>query len=130
MKKQILSLIFLLFSFAAFAQHPAADKQNIKVLTNTEPSFPKGDNELYSFVMYNVKYSDEAKKKFVEGEVTLSFDVKTDSVVTNVLVISGVGFGVDEEVKKLIQTLKFTPGVQNGTPVKMNTMYSFPVKAH
>ena len=36
----------------------------------------------------------------------------------------------DEEVKKLIQTLKFSLGMQNGTTVKMNTMYTFPVKAH
>jgi TonB family protein len=130
MKKTFLFLTLLLFSVISFAQQADKDKQNIKVQTNTEPSYPKGDNELYSYVLYNVKYSDESKKKYIEGEVTLSFDVKADSTVTNVLIISGVGYGVDEEVKKLIQTLKFTPGVQNGVPVKMNTMYSFPVKAH
>ena len=130
MKKQFLLPALLLLSVIAFAQQPSKDKQNIKVVTNTEPSYPKGDNELYSYVLYNVKYSDESKKKYIEGEVTLSFDVKTDSTVTNVLIISGVGYGVDEEVKKLIQTLKFSPGVQNGVPIKMNTMYSFPVKAH
>lgn len=130
MKKIFLFLTLLLFSVIGFAQQADKDKQNIKVQTNTEPSFPKGDNELYSYVLYNVKYSDESKKKYIEGEVTLSFDVKADSTVTNVLIISGVGYGVDEEVKKLIQTLKFVPGVQNGVPIKMNTMYSFPVKAH
>lgn len=130
MKKSFLFLTLLLFSIIGFAQQTDKDKQNIKVQTNTEPSYPKGDNELYSYVLYNVKYSDESKKKYIEGEVTLSFDVKADSTVTNVLIISGVGYGVDEEVKKLIQTLKFIPGVQNGVPIKMNTMYSFPVKAH
>lgn len=127
MKKHLLLQAFLLFSVIGFAQ---ADKQNIKVVTNTEPSYPKGDTELYTYVLYNVKYSDEAKKKYLEGEVTLSFDVKTDSTVTNIVIISGVGQGVDEEVKKLIQTLKFVPGVQNGVPIKMNTMYTFPIKAH
>ena len=78
----------------------------------------------------NLKYSDESKKKYIAGEVTLSFDVKVDSTVTNAVIISGVGYGVDEEVKKLIETLKFNPGVQNGTPMKMNTMYTFPIKAH
>ena len=130
MKKQTILLTFLLFSLIGFSQQPVADKQNIKVVTNAEPSYPKGDNELYTYVLYNVKYSDEAKKKYIEGEVTLSFDVKTDSTVTNALVISGVGYGVDEEVKKLVQTLKFVPGIQNGVPIKMNTMYTFPIKAH
>ncbi|MFL5762616.1 MAG: energy transducer TonB [Bacteroidia bacterium] len=127
MKKSLL-LLFALFSFSVvFAQ---ADKQNMKVVTNTEPAFPKGDNALYSYVMMNLKYPEESKKKFVQGEVTLSFDVNTDSTVTNAIIISGVGSGVDEEVKKLIQGLKFSPAVQNGTLVKMNTMYTFPVKAH
>ena len=100
------------------------------MVTNTEPAFPKGDNALFTFVYMNLKYSDESKKKYVEGEVTLSFDVKADSSVTNTVIISGVGYGVDEEVKRLIQTLKFSPGFQNGTAIKMNTMYTFPVKAH
>jgi TonB family protein len=130
MKKQIVLSIFLLFSIVDFAQQPVSDKQNMKVVTNSEPSYPKGDNELYTYVLYNVKYSEEAKKKYIEGEVTLSFDVRTDSVVCNMVLISGVGYGVDEEVKKLVQTLKFIPGLQNGAPVKMNTMYTFPVKAH
>jgi protein TonB len=130
MKKLFLVANALLFSIICVAQQPAADKQNIKVVTNTEPSYPKGDNELYTYVLYNVKYSDEAKKKYIEGEVTISFDVKTDSTVSNILVISGVGYGVDEAVKNLVQKLKFSPGVQNGMPIKMNTMYSFPIKAH
>jgi TonB family protein len=127
MKKQLLIAVFITLSTFSFSQ---TDKQNIKIVTNTEPAFPKGDNELYQYVMMNVKYSEEAKKKYIQGEVTLSFDVKADSTVSNVIIISGVGSGVDEEVKKLIQSLKFIPAVQNGTVVKMNTMYTFPVKAH
>jgi protein TonB len=124
------SLLFLSLIFMAVSVQSQTDKQNMKVVTNTEPAFPRGDNALYSYVMMNLKYPEESKKKYVEGEVTLSFDVNTDSTVTNVIVISGVGYGVDEEVKKLIQSLKFSPAMQNGTKVRMNTMYTFPVKAH
>src|SRR5450631_1180170 len=106
MKNKLLFLPFLLLSITGFSQ---TDKQNIKVVTNTEPSFPKGDNALYQYVLMNVKYSDEAKKKYIEGEVTISFDVKSDSTITNAVIISGVGYGVDEEVKKLVQSLKFIP---------------------
>ena len=123
-------VFFFFLSFISTSVFSQADKQNIQVITNTEPAFPKGDNALYTYVYMNLKYSEESKKKYVEGEVTLSFDVKPDSTVTNATVISGVGYGVDEEVKKLIQTLKFSPGVQNGTVIKMNTMYTFPIKAH
>lgn len=127
MKKLILLLVLIFFSIVGFSQ---ADKQNIKVVTNSEPAYPKGDQELYNYVFSNINYSEEAKKKYLEGEVMLSFDVKTDSTVTNVIVISGVGLGVDEEVKRIVQKLKFAPGKQNGIVIKMNTMYTFPIKAH
>ena len=127
MKKLILLFLLISFSFVGFSQ---TDKQNIKVSTNSEPAYPKGDQELYNYVYSHIYYSEEAKKKYLEGEVTLSFDVKNDSTVANISVISGVGYGVDEEVKRLIQKLKFAPGIQNGMAIKMNTMYTFPIKAH
>lgn len=130
LKKNIIIVILSVFSVLGFAQEAKTDKQNKQVVTDTEPSFPKGDNELYQYVLYNLNYSEESKKKYIEGEVTLSFDVKADSTVSNMMLISGVGYGIDDEVKKLIGKLKFIPGVQNGFPIKMNTMYSFPVKAH
>ncbi len=127
MKKINLLLLLIACSLISFSQ---TDKQNIKVVTNTEPTFPKGDQELYNYVYSNIRYSEEAKKKYLEGEVTLSFDVKIDSTVTNTIVISGLGYGVDEEVKRIVQKLKFSPAKQNGIIVKMNTMYTFPIKAH
>jgi len=130
MKNKILGCLFLLVSAGVAAQEKAGDPQNMKVVTNSEPAYPKGDPALYTEVMNTINYPEAAKKKYVEGEVTLSFDVKADSTVANVIIISGVGNGVDEEVKKLVEKLKFSPGLQNGKAVKMSTMYSFPVKAH
>jgi TonB family protein len=127
MKNLFLTFIFLLIGCSAFSQ---SDPQNKKVVTNSEPAYPKGEQALYTEVLYNLKYPEEAKKKYVEGEVMISFDVKPDSTVSNIIIISGVGNGVDEELKKYIEKLRFAPAIQNGKPVKMNTMYTFPVKAH
>jgi TonB family protein len=128
MKQYVMSSVFILMLSVGFAQ--SADKQNKKVITDSEPAYPKGEQALYTEVMYNLAYPEDAKKKSVEGEVTLSFDVKPDSTVANMVIISGVGNGVDEEVKKYVEKLKFAPAVQNGRTVKMNTIYTFPVKAH
>lgn len=124
--------ILLLLPFAAAAQEKTEkpDPQNMKVTTSQEPFYPKGEQALYMHVLYNVKYSEEAKKNSIEGEVTLSFDVLTDSTVANPVLISGLGYGIDDEVKRVVKGMKFAPAIQMGVPVKMNVMYSFPVKAH
>lgn len=123
-------MLLIILSSSLLAQEKSKEGQNMKVVTNSEPTYPKGEQALYTEVMYNTKYPEEAKKKYIAGEVTLSFDVKPDSTVSNVIIISGVGNGVDEEVKKMVEQLKFAPAVQNGVKIKMNTIYTFPVKAH
>jgi hypothetical protein len=107
----------------------SVDKQNIQVTTQ-DAFFPKGDQALFNYVLYNVKYSEEAKKKYIEGSVSLSFDVMPDSTVKNVNIISDLGYGVGDGVKALLEKLKFAPAIQMGMKVKSNLMMDFPVKAH
>ena len=108
---------------------PSPDKQN-KQVTTQDAFYPKGDQALFTYIMNNVAYSDEAKKKYIEGNISLSFDVMPDSTVKNINIISDLGYGVGEGVKKLVEQLKFAPAVQMGMKVKMNLMMDFPVKAH
>jgi len=134
MKKFLLvsSIAFLCQLIDAKAQNkePYNDKQNIAVVTEQEPFYPKGDLELYKHVLHAIKYSDEAKQKFIEGEVMLSFDVLPDSTISNTNVISGVCCGINEEVQRVVKELKFAPAMQNGIKMRMNVMMNFPVKAH
>lgn len=118
------------YDVAAQNKLPYNDKQNIAVVTEQEPFYPKGDLELYKYVLNAVKYSDEAKQKFIEGEVMLSFDVLPDSTVSNANLISGVCCGINEEVQRVVKVLKFAPAMQNGIKMRMNVMMNFPVKAH
>ena len=129
MKTLSFTLFFAAFSVCALAQSKP-DPQNIQMQRTSDPEYPKGEQVLYKEVRMNLKYPEEAIKKYVEGQVTLSFDVKADSTIANCIIISGVGYGVDEAVKKYVEKLKFSPGRMNGTKVKMNVNMSFPVKAH
>jgi len=121
---------FTFFSCTIFAQEGVNDKQNIKVVTDSEPAYVKGEQQLYVDVLYNTKYPEEAKKKYIEGNITLSFDVKSDSSIVNCMVITGLDKATDEAVMNYVKTLKFIPAKQNGILIKMNTIYTFPVKAH
>jgi TonB family protein len=100
------------------------------VITTQDAFYPKGDQALYTYIMYSVTYSEESIKKYIEGNVSLSFDVMADSTIKNVTIISDPGYGLGAEVKKLVEKLKFAPAIQMGMKVRMNVVMDFPVKAH
>jgi len=128
--KKIAFLTFLSgLSFCVNAQD-YNDKQNMEVKTTQEAHYPEGEDVLYKYIFDNVNYSDEAKAAYIEGNVMVSFNVQADSSVTNTFVISGIGYGIDEEVVRLLKELKFAPSIRNGLKVKMNLVYTFPVVAH
>jgi hypothetical protein len=107
----------------------STDKQNMTVTTQ-DAFYPKGEQALFTYVMYNTKYSEESKKKYVEGNISLSFDVLADSTVSNVKILGDLGDGVGDAVKNLVEKLKFAPATMMGVKVKSTVMMDFPVKAH
>ncbi len=116
-------------SWQIVSAQTTTDKQNMQVTTQ-DAFYPKGEQALYTYIMYNVKYSEESKKNLITGNVELSFDVMPDSTVKNARIISDVGYGVGEEVKNLVEKLKFAPAIMMGIKVKSNLIMDFPVKAH
>ncbi len=125
----ILSFWFLVTGCWQILSAQKTPEKNMEVTTQ-DAFYPKGDGALYTYIMYNTKYSEEAKHKSIEGNVSLSFDVMPDSSLKNIKIVSDPGYGIGESVKLLVEQLKFAPSLQLGIPVKMNVMIDFPVKAH
>jgi outer membrane biosynthesis protein TonB len=111
------------------AEKPVEDKQNMTG-TQQDAFYPKGEQALYNYVMMNVKYSEDAKKNYLSGVVSLSFDIMPDSSVTNAKIINDPGYGVGEEVRKIVEKLKFASAEMMGVKVKSTLIMDFPVKAH
>lgn len=116
----------ILFSFLTNAQ----EKKPVNVVViNQKAYYPGGDHALNEYFLRNLIYSEKAINDKVRGNVDLSFYVLTDSSVSEITMLKGVGYGIDEEVVKLAAGLKFAPAVANGTPVKSNLVFSVPVLA-
>ncbi len=138
--RKIVLLSTFVFGFASvFAQNEESngyqkkeydDSQNMEVVTTREASYPEGEQALFKYVFDNVNYSEESKIVKAEGNVMVSFNVNPDSTVSNAFVLSPVGYGIDEEVVRLLKGMKFLPAVRNEMLVKMNLVYTFPVRAH
>jgi TonB family protein len=65
------------------------------------------------------EYSDEARRKHVEGIVTLSLTVGTDGLPRDVRVEKGLGYGLDENAVRSVEQYRFEPGERDGQPVEM-----------
>ena len=72
------------------------------------------------FMREHLKYPEAASSAGVEGMVETTFVVDETGSITNVEVMKGIGSGCDEEAVRLINSLpKFSPGMQDGQPVKV-----------
>jgi protein TonB len=78
------------------------DEQFIK-----KPIYIGGMKAMREFISKNIKYPPEALKNKIEGSVHLSYEIDYKGNVIKSTVISGLGYGCDEESKRLVGLLKF-----------------------
>lgn len=72
-----------------------------------------------------IRYPDHALRAGVQGRVHVQFIVNERGEVENPRVIRGIGGGCDEEALRVVNKMKFHPGVQRGRPVRVQ--YNLPV---
>jgi protein TonB len=93
------------------------DVHGIEVL----PAMHGGLIKLYS----EIKYPEMARKAGIEGTVIVQFIVNKEGLVESPEIYRGIGGGCDEEVLRVIQKMRFSPGVQNGNLVKVRMAQAF-----
>lgn len=128
MKRIILTAVILFFIIIGFTQENPYDI-NYKVRTDQEAHYPDGDQKLVEHIFHYLNYSAEARKNKVQGQVTVSFKVQPNGSLTDVRVLKGVGYGIDEELVKILKDLKFAPSIQNGVKIATTLVMNFPVSA-
>jgi len=93
---------------------------------NEMPAYLDGKRELPNYVSRTAKYPAEARKNKAQGIVIVQIIVEKDGSISNPQVIQSVHPKLDAEALRVIGTLKgFTPGKQNGEPVRC--YYQIPV---
>ncbi|HYR88726.1 MAG TPA: M56 family metallopeptidase [Terriglobia bacterium] len=66
-------------------------------------------------------YSDEARRRGIEGTVTAEVQVDASGRVSGLRVVRGLGFGLDQNALLAVRDWQFRPGTRNGSPVEMTT---------
>ena len=79
-------------------------------------------------VQDRIRYPEIAKKAGIEGRVFVQFVVDEEGEVTGAEVAKGVHEALDAEALRMVRTLRFEPGQQDGEPVKVKMTLPFTFK--
>jgi TonB family protein len=73
------------------------------------------------------EFSEEARKKKYQGEVTLLATIGADGIPRNLTVVRSLGMGLDEKALEGVRTWRFDPARKDGHPVavQMNIIVNF-----
>lgn len=89
----------------------------------TKPDFNGGLQKFYQFIGQNYHTPDVEGLK---GKIVVSFVVEKDGSLTDIKVIKDIGYGTGKEAVRVLKICpKWTPGKQNGVPIRC--MYSLPI---
>lgn len=83
-----------------------------------KPLYKNEKTKFGDFMLQNMKYPDEAKKRGVSGTVELFFIVEPSGNITNLKIEKGVGAGCSEEAMRLVKLLQWSPGLIGNNAVR------------
>ncbi|MBS1530811.1 MAG: energy transducer TonB [Bacteroidetes bacterium] len=102
------------------------DMHSVEVM----PQFPGGEVAWQKFLQKHLHYPPQAMDAGVGGKVFVSFIVETDGHLSDITLIRGVGYGLDDEAMRVLKIApNWTPGIQNGRKVRVRYMMPFNFQA-
>ncbi|MES2485889.1 MAG: energy transducer TonB [Bacteroidota bacterium] len=123
-------IIALLFSSTVLSQDI---KQGVRQENNPDdiergdalqvkPEYPGGIKEFYKFVSKNFRTPEVDES--MTAKILVSFVVEKDGTLSSIKVIKDPGFGMGAEAVRVLKscTAKWTPGMQDGKPVRASYM--------
>ena len=91
------------------------DKHFIK-----KPFFEGGPQAAKEFINAQLTYPEEARKNRITGTVTVRYTIDHDGKVIDTQVISGIGYGCDEEAERVIRMMRFKVPKSRGVKVQFH----------
>jgi len=122
-----LKLFFTVFIIIAIvqgslAQDTAKKASDNHAITSFErrPIFDGGTSAFNKYIIKNLKYPEVAKIIRLSGKVIVSFMVDSDGSVKDAKPVNCLGAGCESEAVNVIARMpKWTPGIKDGMPVRV-----------
>ncbi|MGB8012901.1 MAG: energy transducer TonB [Terriglobales bacterium] len=71
----------------------------------------------HAIFMPDPEYSEKARKKKIQGVITLSLTVAADGTTRDIKIQKGLGYGLDEKAVEAVSRWKFKPALKDGEPI-------------
>jgi len=82
------------------------------------PEFAGGQEALLRYLRSHLRYPSAALAAGIGGRVFLSFVIQADGSISEVTVLKGLGYGLDDEAQRVVRQMpNWTPGYQSKHPV-------------
>lgn len=104
---------------STIAVDPEPEEAPFLLLAEVQPEPKGGYSTFYQAVAKKIKYPRAAEQNGVEGKVYVSFIVEKDGTLSQLKLVTGIGYGCDEEALKSIPSIAWNPGKQRGKPVRV-----------
>ena len=103
----------------------ASDKQ-VFTAVEVSPVFPGGEQGFNNFLVHNIRYPKAARDSNIQGRVYLSFIVEKDGSLSNIKTLRSPDQALADEAKRVLSiSPHWSPGIQNGKPVRVQ--YTVPI---
>lgn len=106
----------------------AGKKEPVYEMVKTMPEYAGGFGALSEYLVANIKYPEDARKKNITGTVFISFIIEKDGKVSNASVLRSVDPQLDAEALRVVAGMPaWKPGLNDeGKPV--NVKFVLPIK--
>jgi protein TonB len=110
------------FSNANSQSTESTDPNEVYTVVQSQPVF---NGKINTYLSDNIKYPEDARRGNVQGTVYVQFIIERDGSVSGVKVLRGVegGRSLENEAVRVVSAMPvWTPGMQNGHPVRVQYM--------
>ena len=126
MKKLFLIMLLAFVSVNAYSQSDDADN-DVYNMVDQSAKFQDGYNSIIKFVQENIKFPAEAKENNVHGRLMVSVVVEKDGSLSDIKIKKGLGYGLDEEIVRIIKMMpKWQPAQHKGKTVRQTQTIVIP----
>lgn len=106
--------------FAVNKVDTISHKDNILITADEMPSYLGGEDAMYSYLAYTIRYPQVAKENGIMGTVIVSFIVETDGSLSEFEIVKDIGGGCGDEALRVIKQMpKWKPGKIDNVPVRV-----------